>query len=296
MDCKTFVRPTFQWVGGKNRLLKLLIEHLPTDYKKFHEVFLGGGSLLFSLSPDNANCYEMNDILCNLYDIIRISPEELIKRLSEIEKEYLAIDNIDERKEYYYDIRNKFNEYLLNPDKCTKSGSVDNMNKAVYFKFLNKICFNAVYRVNSKGGFNVPFGNGKNHTICDTENIMNMSKYFNEKNIKITNGDFSESLKFIRKGDFVYIDPPYYPLKDTSFTSYTKDGFGKSDHNRLIGFCKAIHKKGGKFMLSNSNCDFIKDAFKEEDYNITEVSISRSLNSDASKRGKTKCELLVTNY
>jgi len=283
------INPTVQWVGGKGRLIERIHKHLPEEYNTYHELFLGGGSLLLSLQPDKAFCYELNDNLCNLYHVIKTDKDNLISKLKEIEKEYLEIDGITEeglkkRKEFYLDIRKKFNE------------ETDKFQKSVYFKFINKTCFNAVYRENQKGGFNVPFGKGRDPNVCDEENILALSKYLNENEIHILHKDFEQSFENIKEGDFVYLDPPYYPLKDNSFTGYTKLGFGKTDHERLIAFCKKLTDMKVKFILSNSNCDFIKNHFQEDIYTIEEMSVARTLNSNKDKRSKTNCEIIIKNY
>jgi len=278
------INPTVQWVGGKGRLLERIHNHLPEEYNTYHEVFLGGGSLLLSLKPKKAFCYELNDNLCNLYETIKNESYKLCEHLYELEQEYIALDTKEKRKEYYLDIRKKFNE---EDNKIMKS---------VFLKFLNKTCFNAVYRENRKGGFNVPFGTGRDPTVCDEENIIELSKYLNENDIQILNVDFSKSLENIKEGDFVYLDPPYYPLKDNSFTGYTKLGFIQEDHDRLIRLCKKLTEMKVKFILSNSNCDFIKNSFQGDPYTIHEMSVARTLNSNKEKRGKTNCEIIVKNY
>ena len=281
------VSPTIQWVGGKKRLLSKIISHLPDQYGNYHELFLGGGALLFKRLPDAAECYEINSRLVDLYHIIKTRPDDLIAELQEVETTYNTLSPED-KKSYYIALRDTFNA-LSDIESNT-------FKRSVYFKIINKTCFNALYRENSKGKFNVPFGNGKNCKICDRENILNMSSYFNQKNINIHNKDFEVALANIVAGDFVYLDPPYYPLKESSFTAYTKAGFCKEDHIRLVELCKKIHNKGAYFMLSNSNCDFMKDAFVEECYTVEEISIARTLNSNKNKRGKSKCELIVYNY
>ena len=283
------INPTVQWVGGKGRLLERIREHLPEEYNTYHEVFLGGGSLLLSLKPTKAFCYELNENLCNLYRVIKTDSEKLILKLKEIETEYLKINGITEeglakRKEFYIDIRTCFNK------------ETDIFQKSVYFKFINKTCFNALYRENQSGGFNVPFGKGRDPTICDAENIKQLSLYLNENDIMISSLDFEESLVNIKEGDFVYLDPPYYPLKDNSFTNYTKKGFVKTDHERLIRYCKKLTDMNVKFILSNSNCDFIKNSFLEDPYTIYEMSVARTLNSKKDCRSKSKCEIIIKNF
>jgi len=276
--------PTVQWVGGKGRLLERIHNHLPEEYNNYHELFLGGGSLLLSLQPKKAFCYELNENLCDLYDNIKNKSKLLCKDLIKLEKEYIKLDTKEKRKEYYLDIRKKFNK------------EEDKFMKSVFFKFLNKTCFNAIYRENRKGEFNVPFGTGRDPTICDEENILELSKYLNENEIQIHNEDFEKSLENIKENDFVYLDPPYYPLKDNSFTGYTKLGFVQEDHDRLIRFCKKLNEMNVKFILSNSNCDFIKNSFQEDPYTIEEMSIARTLNSKKDKRSKSKCEIIVKNF
>lgn len=290
------LKPIVQWVGGKTRLLNEIVDKIPKNINNYHEIFLGGGTLLFSLCPNNAYCYELNEVLCIIYNCIKDKDNsvKLIEELTKISDKYFEIPVTDKenRKKYYIDIRNKFNKLKLKEIKEDN----DKLNIAVYFKFINKTCFNALYRENKNGEFNVPFGNGKDKTICDCENINKINKYFNSNNIIINNIDFEKSINNIKKGDFVYIDPPYYPLNKKSFTSYTKEGFNEKDHERLIKYCKKLNEMGVNFMLSNSNCDYIKNNFKEDCYTIKEISISRTLSSDVSSREKKKVEVIIINY
>ena len=282
------LNPTIQWVGGKSRLIHKLIENQPKEYNTYHEIFLGGASLLFTLQPKKSYCYELNKYLCILYNTIQTNHIQLIEELSKIEKEYINISDKNDRKQYYLDKRTLFNSIKDNTD--------EKLEVSVLFKFINKTCFNALYRENKKGEFNVPFGNGRDPTICDKGNIEQLHKYLNENDIQINNSDFELSLQNIKKGDFVYIDPPYYPLKENSFTTYTKGGFNQEDHDRLISLCKKINEIGAYFILSNSNCDYIKNSFSEDTYKIFELSIARTLNSNKNERSKKKCEIIVKNY
>jgi len=270
MCCK----PLIKWVGGKRQLLNSLISLLPQKYNRYYEPFIGGGALFFSLKHKNSFISDYNFELTNLYNCVKTNPNELIKDL------FKHLNN----KEYYYNIR------LLDRD-AEKYASLSNIEKASRFIFLNKTGFNGLYRVNMKGQNNVPFGKYKNPNWINEENIRECSKLL--KYTEIGTGDFEIIKPYIKKGDFVYLDPPYAPLKATSFVAYTKKGFDSDSQERLKRLCAYIDKIGAYFMLSNSYSDFVLELYG--DYNIKTVMANRMVNCKAIGRGKVK-DVVITNY
>lgn len=266
--------PIVKWVGGKRQLLFELLKNMPKTYNRYFEPFIGGGALFFELQPDNAYISDMNEELINLYSVVRDSVDELIEDLSkhEISKEYfLEIRNIDRTEEY---------------------SKLSNVERASRFIYLNRTCFNGMYRVNSKGEFNVPFGNYKNPRIIDENNLLNCSELLKKTEIKCA--DFSKIIHKVQKGDFVYFDPPYVPLNETSsFTSYTKDGFDIDMQFKLREVCDELDSMGVKFMLSNSDTKLVNELYAN--YEIKKVFASRQINANAAGRGKIT-EVLVKNY
>lgn len=266
--------PIVKWVGGKRQLMFELLKNMPKDYNRYFEPFIGGGALFFELQPNNAYISDMNEELINLYKVVRDNVDELIVDLQkhDISKEYfMEIRNIDRTEEYEY---------------------WSDVKKASRFIYLNRTCFNGMYRVNSKGEFNVPFGHYKNPRILDENNLINCSNLLQRTEIK--HADFSEILKKVKKGDFVYFDPPYVPLSETSsFTSYTKDGFDIDMQFKLRDVCDELDSMGVKFLLSNSDTKLVNELY--ENYNIKKVFASRQINANADGRGKIT-EVLVRNY
>ena len=266
--------PIVKWVGGKRQLMSELLENLPRDFNRYFEPFVGGGALFFELQAENAYISDMNDELINLYIVVRDKVSELINDLKKH----------DISKDYYLKIRNvdRFDDYKNWSD----------VKKASRFIYLNRTCFNGIYRVNSKGEFNVPFGRYKNPRIVDENNLINCSSLLQMTEIKYA--DFSAITAKVKKNDFVYFDPPYVPLSDTSsFTSYTKDGFDINMQIRLKEVCDELSAKGVKFLLSNSDAKLVNELYKG--YNIKKVYASRQINANAEKRGKIS-EVLVRNY
>lgn len=266
--------PIVKWVGGKRQLMFELQKNMPEYYNRYFEPFIGGGALFFYLQPDNAYISDMNEELINLYQVVRDNVDGLVADLQkhDISKEYfMEIRNIDRTEEYQ---------------------NWSNIQKASRFIYLNRTCFNGMYRVNSKGEFNVPFGHYKNPRILDENNLINCSNLLQRTEIK--HADFSEILKKVKKGDFVYFDPPYVPLSETSsFTSYTKDGFDMDMQLSLRDVCDELDSMGVKFLLSNSDTQFVNELY--ENYNIKKVFASRQINANADGRGKIT-EVLVRNY
>ena len=266
--------PIVKWVGGKRQLMFELLKNMPENYNRYFEPFIGGGALFFELQPNNAYISDMNKELINVYQVVRDNVDELVADLQkhDISKEYfMKIRNIDRTEEYE---------------------NWSDVKKASRFIYLNRTCFNGMYRVNSKGEFNVPFGHYKNPRILDENNLINCSNLLQRTEIK--HADFSEILKKVKKDDFVYFDPPYVPLSETSsFTSYTKDGFDMDMQFKLRDVCDELDTMGVKFLLSNSDTKFVNELY--ENYNIKKVFASRQINANADGRGKIT-EVLVRNY
>jgi DNA adenine methylase len=273
-------KPFVKWVGGKRQLLtqfRLMNLYPPEKFDtkngRYFEPFVGGGAVFFDLLPETAYLSDLNNELVITYNVIKNDVENLIKLLKK--------HKLD--KEYFLKIRSQ------NPEKLS------DINTASRFIYLNRTCFNGMYRVNSKGGFNVPFGKYENPLICDENNLRKASKSL--KNVEIKKQDYKEVLKKAKKGDFVYFDPPYYPVSKTaSFTSYTKESFLDKEQIELRDTFVELHKRGCFVMLSNSDTPFINKIYSEpKGLRITKVQAGRAINSDASKRGKIT-EVLVTNY
>ena len=295
IECKPFIK----WVGGKGQLLseinKLYPVELGKNINKYAEIFVGGGAVLFDILSkyklDEVYISDKNLELINTYKSIRDNVDILIKSLKEMEEQYIPLDT-ENRKDYYYKKREEYNSLKINSE-------VNNIEKAVLFIFLNKTCFNGLYRVNKKGKFNVPMGAYKKPKICDEENLKNVSLTL--RNVKIVYADYRKSEKFIDDKTFVYIDPPYRPLNITSsFTSYTENDFNDKEQIELAEYINVLNKKGAKIVISNSdpkNNDIDDNFFDKlyKNYNINRVKATRMLNSNASLRGAIN-ELLITNY
>lgn len=289
------VKPFIKWAGGKNQLLNELVKKLPfenyNNITKYAEPFVGGGAVLFYIL-NNYNIKEVyisdiNSKLIVTYKMIKKNVDELIIKLEKIQEEYLRLDE-NSRKIYYLEKRKEFNLSNLN-----------DIDIATLFIFLNKTCFNGLYRVNKKGEFNVPMGKYKKPLICDRENLKQVSNKL--KNVKIICGDYKKSIKFIDSDTFVYFDPPYRPINITSsFTAYTKDSFTDNEQIELAKYIDKLTEKGAKIMLSNSDPKNVNknDAFFDElynKYNIFRVKAKRTINSNASSRGEIY-ELVIINY
>lgn len=278
-----YAKPFVKWVGGKGKLISELEKYFPKKFNRYFEPFVGGGALFFQIKQKyNVGFSGINDInkkLITTYKQIQINPKKIISLLKNIETEYKKLSLIEQEK-YFYDTREKYNKENIN-----------DITTAGYLIFLNKTCFNGMYRENSKGEYNIPFGDQKNPTICDEKNILAVSKCL--KKTKITNLPFENAIKDCKRGDFVYFDPPYHPINTTSnFTSYHKNTFGPDEQKKLRDVFVSLTKKGCFVILSNSNTEFIKILYK--DFNINYLSAARSINSKSNGRGKIK-EIVVTN-
>lgn len=272
------VVPFLKWVGGKRKLIPEIKKMLPGGLSKYtyYEPFVGGGALLFDLQPTQAVINDSNEELINVYTVIRDHPKELIDELKKHKN----------TPEYFYEIRSIDRKPIFN--------NISNIERASRIIYLNKTCYNGLYRVNNSGKFNSPFGKYKNPNIINESVIKAVSNYLNNAQVEILNVDYEVPLRNVSKNAFVYLDPPYHPIsKSSNFTGYVRGGWGEKDQLRLRDICNNLNKKGVKFLLSNSSSDFIKEIYDE--YNIHTVRASRSINSDSSKRGKVD-ELLIRNY
>lgn len=271
-------QPFVQWAGGKRQLLDKLEARIPENYERYYEPFVGGGALFFDIQPQKAVINDYNKQLVNAYRQIKENSEQVIR-------EVCSLDKIPCDKERYYEQRNKYNKKIA-------ANQLD-AECAALMIWLNKHCFNALYRVNSKGAFNVSYNNKKTGLSIDVDNVRNIAKYLKQGDIEIRQGDFEAACADVKKGDFVYLDSPYIPISATAnFTDYTKDGFPLEDHKRLANLFKRLSDEGAFVMASNSNAPLVHELYSG--YNIREVDARRSINRDASKRsGK---EVIITNY
>ncbi|RYY36440.1 MAG: DNA adenine methylase [Sphingobacteriaceae bacterium] len=270
------VAPVLKWVGGKRQLIPAITKLLPKKFNNYYEPFIGGGALFFHLQPKNAVINDVNADLINVYQVIKDNPDELIEDLKEHQN----------TSEYFYNIRNL--------DRSDEINLLSNIQRASRVLFLNKTCFNGLYRVNNAGEFNTPFGFYKNPNIVNHITIKAVSNYLNTNNINISNIDYADCISDIKKGSFVYFDPPYHPITQTSnFTGYVQGGFNIAEQERLKSVCDLLNSKGISFLLSNSSADFIRDLYK--DYTIHTVQATRQINSVAEKRGAVD-EVLICNY
>ena len=278
LNSKQALRPFTKWTGGKRQLLSVIKSLMPESYNRYFEPFVGGGALFFELAPKDAIINDFNSELINCYQQIKDNPSELIKSLSKHKE--------SNSKEYYLNLRSA--------DRDSRIEKMNNVERAARIMYMLRVNFNGLYRVNSKNQFNVPYGRYKNPQIVDSDLIVSISQYLNENTIHILNGDFEEAVKDVEAGDFVYFDPPYIPLSETSsFTSYTHEGFSYEDQVRLRDTFKKLDEKGAYVMLSNSSSPLVGELYK--DFNIHKVSATRTNGAKSSSRGKVD-EIIVTNY
>lgn len=277
MKNNPLVSPVVKWVGGKRQLLQDILKHIPDRYSTYYEPFVGGGAVLFHLQPEKIVINDINEELMSVYNVICNNVEELIEDLKKHKNE----------SDYFYKIRE------LDRDR-EKYAQLNNIGRASRVIYLNKTCYNGLFRVNRQGEFNTPFGRYKNPNIVNEATLRAVNNYFNKAKVTLKCGDFEEAVKGIRKGSFVYFDPPYDPVSDSAnFTGYDKGGFDKDEQIRLKKLCDKLNNRGVKFLLSNSSTEFILDLYK--DYNITIVKAKRSINSKGDGRGDVN-EVLVKNY
>ena len=277
MRKNSLVMPVVKWVGGKRQLLSVLTPLLPRKITTYCEPFLGGGALLFSRQPQIAVVNDINYELILMYEVIRDDVEGLIIELGKYKNE----------SSYYYEIRD------LDRDKG-KFLSLSRIERAARIIYLNKTCYNGLYRVNNAGEFNSPFGSYRSPNIVNAPTLRAVHQYFQQASIVFTSGDYAGALSDLGKGAFVYLDPPYDPISNTSnFTGYSRSGFSRDDQVRLRECCDELHRRGIKFMLSNSATDFIMELYSA--YDISIVQAKRAINSNASGRGGVD-EVVVRNY
>ena len=272
------ISPFVKWAGGKRQLLDKISERIPKTYNKYYEPFIGGGAVLFHFLPEQAIINDINEALINTYCMIRDYPQDFIEKVNKLDSEMW-----EDGKQYYYSIREIYNDKLMKKEFDVELAAI--------FVFLNKHCFNGLYRVNGKGLFNVPYNNSRCESI-NKNSIFEISSYL--KNIQILKGDFQAACKDAEKGDFVFLDSPYAPLNPTSFDSYTKEGFDVESHKRLAVLFDELTEKGCYCMLTNHNTEFINQLYSQKGYTIDIVSTKRFINSDASKR--TGEEVIICNF
>ena len=275
------MKPFIKWAGGKYRLSDKLIPLIPSSFNPLKNTYIepmvGSGGFFFKYAPKQSYLSDINQNLIMTYNIIKNDVNTLILSL----KEHQELHN----KEYFYDQRKKFNELIINGGTDTEIASL--------FIYLNRTCFNGLYRENSKGEFNVPIGSYKNPTICNEENLLSVSKIL--QSIEIHCHGYEESISNIGQGDFVYIDPPYIPIDPSSFTKYSKNDFGEKQHVELSDFCDTIDKKGAFYMLSNSDTELTDKIYLQEGRFKENFLVSRTIASKAKNRNKAK-EVVITNY
>lgn len=272
------VAPFVKWAGGKRQLIPQIRERMPEKYNNYYEPFVGGGAVLFELQPANALINDINKALINTYNIICNEADAFLEAVNRLDEEMW-----EDGKKYYYSVREHYNDKLMKSEY--------DVELAALFVFINKHCFNGLYRVNGKGLFNVPYNNSR-RTSADENVIREVSKYL--KDVKIINGDFEEACKDAKKGDFVFIDSPYAPLNPTSFESYTKEGFDIESHKRVAKLYDELTARGCYCMLTNHNTELINELYGNKGYKIDVVSVKRMINSDASNRVGE--EVIICNY
>ena len=272
------IAPFVKWAGGKRQLLTQIKERMPEKYNNYFEPFVGGGAVTFALLPENALINDINKALINAYRQICNAPEVFLKAIKKLDNEMW-----EDGKEYYYFLREHYNDKLMKTEF--------DVELAALFVFINKHCFNGLYRVNGKGLFNVPYNNSRRVSV-DENLIMEISEYL--QSVKIMDGDFEVACKEAKGGDFVFIDSPYAPLNPTSFESYTKEGFDIESHKRLAKLFDELTARGCYCMLTNHNTDLINELYGNKGYRIDIVSVKRMINSDASNRVGE--EVIIWNY
>lgn len=267
--------PFVKWVGGKRNVIKQhLYKYLPTNFNSYYEPFVGGGAMLYYLEPNKAYINDINAELINTYKVVKNNPNELLKELK-----YFKNKN---SKEFYYFVRNKKIK--------------NNIKKAAKFIYINKACFNGIYRVNSSGEFNVPFNSKTldHFSMYDENNILKISDYFNKCDLQIFNEDYLKFLDLPKKGDFVFVDSPYDYEVPNGFDSYDKQSFGRENQIKLANKLKEMNKKGVMFMATNHDTKLINEIYSE--FRIIKIQTNRFVNVDVNKRKLTGNEVIILNY
>jgi DNA adenine methylase len=272
------VTPFLKWVGGKRQIMPSIVNCLPKNFKKYTyvEPFIGGGAVLFHLQPSKAIINDFNIELINVYEVIKINLDELLIDLNKHKNE----------ADYFYEIRGL--------DRTKDYEKLSKVQRASRIIYLNKTCYNGLYRVNNAGEFNAPFGRYNNPNFINEPILRAVNKYLNSVDIQIFNTDYANILQNVDKNSFIYLDPPYHPISESlNFTGYIQGGWDEFDQIRLREVCDDLTKRGIKFLLSNSSAALIKDQYKE--YNIQTIKANRAINSDGSNRGEVE-EVLIRNY
>lgn len=270
--------PFVKWAGGKTQLLEQLKNRMPDSYETFYEPFIGGGAFLFSIQPQKAIINDSNEQLINAFKQLKYNTDSVISIVKDFNSRTCD-------KEYYLQLRERYNKKIASNELDAEC--------AALMIWINKHCFNGLYRVNSKGLFNVPYNNSTTAKTISEENLISIGHYLTENDIKIRLGDFEAACFDCSKGDFVYLDSPYIPASKTAyFTDYTKDGFTYEDHKRLSELFRELDKKGIKVMLSNNDVPLVYELY--DGFNIDNVDVRRNINSNANKR--TGKEVIITNY
>lgn len=272
------ITPFVKWAGGKRQLLPQIKMRMPEKYNNYYEPFVGGGAVIFELLPENALINDINKALINAYKQICYAPGAFIEAVNKLDGEMW-----EDGKEYYYSLREHYNDKLMKAEY--------DIELAALFVFINKHCFNGLYRVNGKGLFNVPYNNSRRTSVNENV-IMGISNYL--QSVTIIEGDFEDACRNVLKGDFVFLDSPYAPLNPTSFESYTKEGFDIESHRRLAKLYDELTERGCYCMLTNHNTDLINELYGNKGYKIDVVSVKRMINSDA--RGRVGEEVIICNY
>lgn len=276
------MKPFLKWAGGKRQLLEVLKEYIKDiGNGTYYEPFLGGGSLLLSMARPNCVINDFNEEIINVYEVVKSHPKKLINEL--------RIHDNNNSKDYFYKIREQDRE----KDFKKKYTAIQRAARTIY---LNKTCYNGLYRVNSKGFFNVPYGKNKNPLICDEENILEVSHYLNTSNITIFCGDFSTAVKDAKGGDYIYFDPPYDSESKSGFVGYIKEGFTRDDLRRLKEVCDSLILRDCKVLISNNDTEFVRQLFSGANYRIIYqtrfVDAKRSINCKGNERNTGK-EILI---
>ena len=272
-------KPFVKWAGGKRQIIDKLKKYVPEEFDTYYEPFVGGGALLFELSPKHAVINDSNEELMNVYRCL--CDEEKFKKMCNVLNHY----ETSHSEEFFFEVSNK--------DRSKNAyNRLSDYTRAARTIYLNKACFNGLYRVNSKNEFNVPFGKKLKVNTYEGSNLITVSNYLTMNDIKILSVDFEEAVKDAKKGDFIYFDPPYD--SDTStFNSYTEEGFNKDEQRRLASVFKELDKRGCYVMLSNHNTLLVNELYKGYHFHIIEA--KRNINANGKKRGKVE-ELIITNY
>lgn len=272
------IGPFVKWAGGKKQLLSRLKERMPSIYNRYFEPFIGGGALLLDVQPQSAVINDVNVQLLNIYRQLKTDAQAVIREIQ-------SLDSVECDQAHYLKMRESYNRKIANEELDAECAALT--------IWMNKHCFNGLYRVNSKGLFNVPYNNKVNGASMNEANLRNIGYYLNEADVEIREGDFELACSDVQTGDFVYFDSPYFPVSETAnFTDYTKNGFSYEDHCRLADLFKRLTNAGVKAMLSNHNVDMIYQLY--DGFHIEVVDVRRAINRDACKRiGK---EVIITNY